>query len=67
MNIMDLEIGQSGLFEGVVYRVIEDRIEHRPGVGKVRVRTAVDQLGFKQKFIRGIEVEPMPLPNGERT
>lgn len=59
MNIMDLKIGQSGSFESVVYRVLRDNIEQRPGVGKVRVRTCVDQLGFTQKFIRGIEVEPV--------
>lgn len=58
MNIMDLEIGESGVDQqGVRYTVLRDDVEKRPGVGHVTVRTTTDQDGTTHKFIRGIEVE----------
>lgn len=57
MNIMELKIGECGVADGILYTVKSEAVEPRPGLGRVRIITAEDQLGFVHKFIRGIEVE----------
>lgn len=67
MNIMELKVGDVGIANGVQYEILSDAMERRPGLGKVRVVTAVDQLGFTHKFIRGIEVDRWPLVAEQET
>jgi hypothetical protein len=58
MNIMDLEIGDTGLGpDGTEYLVLRDVEERKPVLGKITVRTCKDQHGKTHKFMRGIEVK----------
>lgn len=65
MNILDLEIGDTGISEdGTEYRVIGDAKEQNAFLGVIPVRIAKDQHGKTHKFIRGIEVKLLRM-NGD--